>query len=544
MSIKMLRAFTAGLLSSMLISFFHVYHSNIELADTLRTLTNAGHLVIPQGEALSSLNYFFSAIGGSIFLVMTAGITIIWLAIAAFTVLTKLSLKKRCLFYFSFWGSIAFYLGLENQSFITILHTTIPSFFIYFFLRGKKNHLSTISLQSNKITNKSKGNTSKNNSRFIISILTISLAASFFYLRGDAGIFLRIRDYLLLDTSVGKPLNDFYYQYTLYAAEAIKSPLKKQIKAFWMDPNVKRSDKLTQTLRQYGWFRIWEKNSASLLIVPGKSLPVPHGDHFSNNMIILKNRKNSWYFKKTPTKGIQLTFFLKNPKPYLKSYSRDADAYKLFRHICTLGLTAVLPVFLFCLFFFTVLRCIEFVFKGSSPCGHDNGFIKQNFHELLSAMLMISLFTILFFYLHPFKSHMPFKKNNADHKKDVSSILLDSNSRRMKVEALRWICRTNKREHSIKITGIEKIISKGSNAEKYWLANALALTDSYKRIDHLKTLSQDPSINVKCAALISLDKTGYRMPPNRRRKIISFLEKTLKQSDSWYVQRAAYRGIR
>ena len=52
---------------------------------------------------------------------------------------------------------------------------------------------------------------------------TAFLLAVIWGVQADNRLFLNIRDFLLLSNPVGKSVNDFYYRYTLYPAEAFKS---------------------------------------------------------------------------------------------------------------------------------------------------------------------------------------------------------------------------------------------------------------------------------------------------------------------------------
>ncbi len=57
---------------------------------------------------------------------------------------------------------------------------------------------------------------------FLLLTGTLLTTGIYYYFNCDKGIFLRARDYLLLSSIHGEALSDFYYRYTLYAAEAIK----------------------------------------------------------------------------------------------------------------------------------------------------------------------------------------------------------------------------------------------------------------------------------------------------------------------------------
>ena len=63
----------------------------------------------------------------------------------------------------------------------------------------------------------------QNHPHGIIPVLTLVLLTALWATQLNGQLFVSIRDHVLLSNAVGRSVNDFYYKYTLYAAEAFKS---------------------------------------------------------------------------------------------------------------------------------------------------------------------------------------------------------------------------------------------------------------------------------------------------------------------------------
>ena len=142
-----------------IISFIVVYQANIKLYNELMILKQAGQAIVPNQQILPTLKQFLPAFYSSLFISFTAGIFIS--LIVCFSVLLFLIYRKN----------------------------TDKNFYLYVFA-------------------------------ILITLAAVILTA---ILGADKSIFHRIRDYVLLPNSAGVTLNDFYYTYSPYAANAINS---------------------------------------------------------------------------------------------------------------------------------------------------------------------------------------------------------------------------------------------------------------------------------------------------------------------------------
>ena len=611
-------SFLAGILTAELISFIEVYLSNHNLADTVKILTQAGYTVVPSGKALLPFFDIFPAFAGASFFSCTAGSVITVSAIICFAICYYFfkKAKRRIFIFCSIWTIITIVLLFTGESLTTMAYTLSIPLTIICILEGKRLQLSTgnknISEKNkeknkekikdkiedkiedkigdkigDKIKNKSK--TSKNSDSFYQSIhegnhctwngiliifISMLLTASIYYSRCDKGIFLRARDYLLVTNKLGRALNDFYYNYTLYAAEVIKTPLQKQVKTCWIHPETSGFSKLRETLSRYGWLNIDLKEKASLILTPLSSIipPIPLKSLTASTtslvsptpltpltplapapgqqrIILLKNSLNllssvpsvrGFFFHEALE--VDLHDFLKKPFYFLNQFSQISDIYKVMRMLCFIGLIALTPLLLYLACFSLIACCLHIIFSRipCKSCNSESDLPWQRsitaFRLLLTitAAITVLLFSALLNTLYPFST--------AKGKMVTKNMLANPDSR-IRTEALRNICNDQK-EHiwnypyeqstlmksillkstsiestSIESTSMNSTLINGNIAEKYWLAKALGRAGKQKGIPYLEILSNDHSINVQCSAIEALSYIGKSIPTAKQKYV-------------------------
>lgn len=333
--------------------------------------------------------------------------------------------------------------------------------------------------------------------------LTLFLSTLYVYNKDD--IFPRIRDSILLSNTIGKSLNDFYYKYTLYAAETLQSPIQKQIKPCWIDPNIKEKSELENALFQFGWLTTTNKINNTLHISKNFKSEL---DFTHNNKLLLRTSMEK---------------FLKTPKFFLDQYSDEIDSKKFLRILASIGLIPGIPLFLF--FFVYFLFYIFFVVtKNSSKAG------------LLSSSIATFLFIGIIFFLNP----EILKKPSPESTK----ILLFSAEPRDRIHGLR-VLYTEKYEID-DFSHLSTEFLKGDAVEKYWFANTLSMKNTKQNIRMLKTLIDDESMNVRYAAINAL----AQIDPSEKslklfKQIINNSNSPTNQNNShWYVQFYAYNAYR
>lgn len=476
------KAFAAALILSCLISWIYIFHSNTTLGAQIAQLKAEGHLVVPNGHALDLLSSAITAFWGSLFFVLTAGVMVTEATIISWLLIFKIITKKTgaLISYLTLWAITTLALNFGHFSWLTATHTLIIPITIPIILRKiDKNSLSF----------------KKHGQAFIPFIIAISIAVSCFFIWANRGIFIRTRDYLLLSNAPGQTINQWYYDYTPYASEALKSPIKKQVKSCWIDQGIINATRIKEILSAHGWLATADKTKASLVLEKSNT----KGLSFHNGSRAVLS--------------VDANDFLKSPGQYLKRYSAITDTMAMFRLLCLGGVTIGFPFLLF---------AMVFLFIGWA-CSK---LLPLKISNFMAPLLTVILSILVLFYLNP-RQIKPDRKTIEE--------ALNGFSPRTRIEALRVIVRTrsdifNYREN------LKKLMH-GTLPERYWLANALGLSPKRESIFFLQQLAFDDSINVQCAALKALSKKGCN-------KIsISIFRKKIETTPHWYVQQKAYGAL-
>ncbi len=169
---KLICIFFTSLFCLEIPSFFFIYQSNHALYKTLMTLKPAGNMVVPNGPVVSTLVQIMPAFYSSLFILFTAGIFISLLICLVSILFLKPDFKEQ--------------------------RIIIPYLSIFF-------------------------------AALVVSGIALVILA-------DKSIFIRTRDYLLLSSTPGIAVNNFYYKYTPYAARAINRCLLNPEKSWWPAP--------------------------------------------------------------------------------------------------------------------------------------------------------------------------------------------------------------------------------------------------------------------------------------------------------------------
>jgi hypothetical protein len=340
---------------------------------------------------------------------------------------------------------------------------------------------------------------------FLPLAISLTILMTTLYAYNKDGLFSRIRDSFLLSNNLGDSINDFYYKYTLYAAETLKSPIQKQIKPCWIDPDIKEKLKLKKALFQFGW------------LTTNKTI--------NNTLIIKKNYKSQLEFihNNKPLFSTSIENFLESPEKFLNMYSKRIDPKKFLRTLSSIGLMPGIPLLLFS-FTYYILYLFCLITKNSKKA------------RILSSSLTTLLFISLLFYLNPESIKKPTNETTRN--------LLFSSDSRDRIHGLRVIY-TEKYE--IKdFTHIISELLKGEAVEKYWLANTLSRHSTKQNIRVLKTLIEDESMNVRTAAIRALSQIDSSKKSLKifKQIINNSNLKSNQNNNQWYVQFHAYNAYR
>jgi hypothetical protein len=328
---------------------------------------------------------------------------------------------------------------------------------------------------------------------FLVCLAGFILSGLIFFANTDASVFLRARDTFLLSSKPGTILNDFYYRYTPYAARAINSPLQQQMKICWIDSEISHGSDLNTLLLKSGWINIPNPSAAALII-----------EKDSENIVLLKQAGKTIL-------SLPMDDFEEDPVLYLKEFSQKTDTRFLLRSGCSAGLLVATPfvcfMMLFSAMFFLYTRWI-----GHKPAIY------------LSGISMVALALIALCYLNP-----PVVST------DITT-LLDAKNTRVRTEALRILYQKGDNIRQIPAY-LNRPLSEKSIAERYWLA--MVLSNPYpKNIPYIKELIKDDALNVRCAAIKALSRSGCSL------ESIKLFKEIVETSPHWYEQYYALNAFR
>jgi len=413
-----IRAISAGLIASFIISVLHVYYCNIRIPALVKEFVLQNYVHIPNRYIIESFDSLIPSILGSVFFVFSAGVTISVFSLFSFIMISKIFTHKKqiLMIYTGFWVFITIILNTVSFSIVLMAYTIIIPFCVVLPLVPLAHPIVEI---KKKIIVK-------------ILVFTISFVAvgSIFYTQAGSNTFLRTRDYLLLSNKPGIIINNFYYKYSPYAVYALNG-------------------------------------SQSGLVTYSPKPP----NSFQNNNIS-------------------------------------------FKFICIIGIFFWLPLLLY-LFFFSGIYLLFSKFITHYKACFFTGFV-----SFVSSILFL-------YYLVPFSI-------NQDES-EIKTFLF-STCYKTRVEGLRLIC-SKKLDIWDYPESVESLIN-GSIAERYWLANVLALKKKPKSRAYLELMTEDESINVQCSAiraLVSLECSE---------ESLQIFKNKIKSSNYWYVQQIAFQAYK
>lgn len=490
-----LKVLLIGLLVSQIIATIQVFLSNTALYNTLVNIRLSGYLAVPNLLVMHSLKELGSAFMGGVFFTLTIGAGLSILGFAAAWAWEKLFSKNIfvliCMA--SLWLLFVVWMNLKG------FHMLVSAYVVFVppavFWAALKWMPKTIDYPAWK--------------QILVAIMPIFLlyiiwAAQVITidkkegLQFDESIFIRFRDNALLTNPVGAAINDFYYKYTLYPAEVIKTLDQKLIRTCVIE--VSGQKLLTQHLENILLRHNW-------LVVDTDKGP---GD------VAIFKRKNELIFKHNDHDILSTTVksFFSDPQKTLQRYSKTLDQLGPFRKVIFYSLLTGLPITIYVLLF--TLFCLPLSF-----------FFQPKNASITAAVLCILCGIWL---VVPFHIGHTEKLEEADLGKALTSQLRQERS-----EALRLIY-TQKKDIA-KYAAYEHLLKSTEVTDRYWLAKAMGRSKRASVFDDLLILLDDPHTNVVCMAIQAI---GKRKDPRSTDVIL----KKIRHSLHWYEQWYAYKALR
>ena len=476
------KALCVGLLLAQTIATFHVYLSNLSVYQNLSHLGKAGYLVIPNQKSIHLLLEWGPAFWGGLFFSFTVGAGLSLLAIASVWVWVRLFRRRRnvLLLWLILWIVLLMLLNHHGFHWMSSLYfILIPPVVFFATLRWIPPH----PVQDGWLGR-------------AIYPLPFLIVALLWTSQWDNRLFLDLRDHLLLSNPLGLTINNFYYRYTLYPAEAFKSLDQKTLKSCYLG-NLKRKDLragLERELLRRDYLVIDDENADLSLREEGEEL-------------VLQHRGRS--LVQLPLKSFPRDF-----GAALREFSERCDVFAFLRNFAFYSLLFAFPTTLYILVY-ALLYLLSSLFLSTKP----------SVWMASAACLALGVTSFLFLFLG--------REAKVDLK-DVAQAL-QSSRWQTRMAAMRILD-----ERHLEAPDLE-VIHRASRSphipERYWLARVLALSKDPETYSALLALLDDPSPNVVCMALFAL---GQR----RDSKAIRYILTWIGSSDHWYGQWYAYGALK
>ncbi len=479
------KAVSLGLFTTQLVATVFIYLSNIDLYHKLQAVQSAGYLAVPNEHIWPSLQGAASAFYGALFFTFTAGAGLSALTLALTWIWDRLLARHKAalVLLLIIWGAGLFLVNLNGldpmgAGFVLLVPPVV--------FWAARRWMPT--------KEDERGGVWRRNLAFLLPLAVIAIV---WFPQNDRFLFIDIRDNILLSSQTGRALNDFYYRYTLYPAQAFKSLTQKTIKTcrlpeletYWM------SRALEKAVLKYDYLPLVGDRIVDLDIA------------LDGDNLLLKQNQDLIVIAKFDT-------FLSDPARFLNEFSRRTDIHSPLRRLTYFSLLTGMPLTIYILFFtlFDYLAAL---------------FLKPGQASLIAAMACLALGLSLLLPLY-------LGRNTAHDGRTVEE-LLASPAWQSRVASLRLIER-----RALEIASFpdyRKLTASDNVQERYWLAGALSVSRNSDTYADILVLLEDPQPNVVCAALRAL---GLR----QNTEAIPVILERINSSRHWYVQWYAYRALK
>ncbi|MFH1139240.1 MAG: HEAT repeat domain-containing protein [Pseudomonadota bacterium] len=474
-------ALAVGLLVAQAAASGLVFLSNRELWAKTQELAGAGYLAIPNELVRPLLLRAGAAARGAVFLTLSLGAGLSFLALVAAWAWDRLFSRNRAVLIglAAAWASLPIGANLRGFEPVgTVLGLVVPPavFFTAKVLMPRRERAGPVPAAA----------------AFLVPLAVLALA--WLSLAGK-DVFLDIRDFVLWSSRPGRAVSDFYYHNTLYPAEMIKSLSQKtgrtcRTPSGGLDPRAE--SRLKNLLFHFDYLPLANPGPVDLELL------------FEQGSLVF--RRQGREVMRAPWNA-----FTADPARHFKMFSEKTDNRFILRRAILYSLMFPAPAALY-LLFFSFLRGLAGM--GLSPAG-----------ARLAAGAACLALGLLF--LAPVASGRATRTESLDR-------LLASGKWTDRVAGLRRVARENLEIENF--PGYRKIMAGPGLPERYWLAAALGRSKALSTRSDLLRMLGDPQPNVVCQALDGLSR---RRDPGAREII---LEK-LRTSDHWYVQWYAYQAL-
>lgn len=484
-----IQAAALGLAVSQAVAFAHVRFSNLAYHDKLAAIREAGYLTVPNARTAESLLRLKTAAYGGLFFTLTVGLGLTLIsAFAAWFWIRPLRRDRTIGVLLALtWVVMLFNTNANGVSLFASAYPLIVPPIVFGFLHWRLPPSDRTAFDQLRPVG--------------IHLAAIAAFVAVFYPMLNVENFSHIRDRFLLGNRVGLAVNDFYYAYTLYPAQAFRSLHQEQMRTAFIDieadaPNLE--SRLAEALRRLKYLPMPSSAAADVVITGDEDrLRLSTGD-----AAVLE---------------IPADDFFEKPGDTLRAFSDRTDRYGGLRRttLHTLLLNLLLVPY----------GLVFMLFRGGTGRFLDE--IPATLVGAGGALLAGLLLTLSFNMLSP----------AAVDEENLGEALRSEDSAR-RIAAMKLV--QEKRLALTDLVAIETVARSApslSIPERLMLTRALAHDRSDAAYDALVRLLDDPQLNVRYMAARSLAQQGQR-------RAVAKIRSRLAASDQWYFQMYALNALR
>jgi hypothetical protein len=475
-------ALLSGLAVAQIIATFQVYRSDENLYAKLTAVIDAGYLAVPNVNVMPSLETLEPAVCGGIFFTLTVGCGIALLSLVAAWTWDRLFARNRAVLY----GLLSAWAGCLIFANVGALDPWLSAYLLF-------EPPVVFSLAIRRLAGARRQASLKTQ---LVHVLAFVVLALLWAGQINSELFIDLRDSLLWSNSFGRKVNDFYYAYTLYPAEAFKSLDQKLLKTYSLEvPRSAGLGSLIRTLVNYDYLKVADARRVDIEITgtADKLIFMQHGDIA---------------FRTTIADAAD------HPQAVVAELSDACDGHARLRQVTFLSLLFAFPAALY-----IVLHGL--IAAAAYP------FVKAATAAKIASIGCLLIGAGIFV---PFQ----FSRSSVIGVKEIPAAL-HSQRWQERVAALRVI-----QQRGLDVAQYPAYDALGRSpllAERYWFVRSLAFSRGLKSQADLLRFLDDPELNVRTMAMYALGQRGIRTA-------VPELLKHLKSSRIWYDQLYAYQALR
>jgi hypothetical protein len=472
-----------GLIVAQILATLQVYLSNVRLYRSLVAIRDAGYLIVPNQRIMPTLHSFTPAFFGGLFFTLSVGAGITLLTLGAVWLWDRLFYRNRLvsIVLVAIWAGCLVMVNIRGVDLmVSAYFLCIPCVVLYL-----------------PLTRMPAGSSEKKWSQGIVYGGPVFILAALWFTQMGSHLFLDIRDHLLLSNRFGTKINDFYYAYTLYPAEAFKSLDQKVLRPYRLEQIQDNSlvESIDRRLINHDYLRVEGDSPVGLTISQKGAFLV-----FSNGQRDI--------LEVTPQ-----AFFSTTGK-LLREFSARSDKHRFFRQFTFFSLLMGFPLILY-------------VFLFSSFRTGTGFFLKMRTSSMCASSICLAIGIGLFAFF------VQSRAKSAEIR-DVA-VALESERWQERVAALKLIEKRGKEVSDFR--AYRSMLKSPRIPVRYWLARSLGVSRNPETYDDLAGLLDDPHTNVVSMAFYALGKRGDT-------RAINVIVKNIDVSNHWYNQWYAYKALR